>query len=520
MKIYYYSFFLILLTCQKNSFAQSKAWVFFNSKNDSLFNPTTYFNPNTILKRTNAKIPLIQFTDLEVNPSFIDSLKKQNVEIKSISRWLNAACVIGDSIKIVNLKNLFSFINSINFTNQNIPQLISSSKSAAGELKNEKLRQRQMELMHEQYFNKKNLSGQGVIVAVFDGGFPEVDKHKFFENTNKKNKILATYNFVKKNENVFCGIGHGRAVLSNICGVFENKKLGLANNANLLLAITEKNTEPFSEEENWLAAAEWADKNGADIINSSLGYTNKRYFQTQMNGSYSLVSKAANIAASKGILVFISAGNEGDNSWKFICTPADADSVITVGAINPKTELHYFFSSYGIAENKKVKPNICAPGNTMVASSNNSISNMLGTSFSSPLAAGFAACILEENPNYKGKPMELKKYLEQNSSLFPYYDLAHGYGQLMPEEIKKLHINDSATFTSEIQSDKINILPIKTDSIIEYFYWKLLDKNNEIIRYQVIETQNSNSFSIELKDASSIELFYKGFYQKITLDKN
>lgn len=508
--------FIILkasLACADNS---CKAWILFNNKSTSNFNPFLYFHPNTIAKRINAGISLSQFSDLPVDENYIKCISKEVQSIKTISRWLNGVCITGDSLKIISLKEKFLFISDIYFVNLN--QKNSTVCEHDKELPySEKLRKMQMKLMHESYFDSMKLSGKEVIIAVFDGGFPDVNKHEAFKYLNDNKRILSCYNFVKKDTNVYESINHGTAVLSNIAGISANKKLGLATDAKFLLAITEEIAETFAEEENWLSAAEWADKNGADIINCSLGYTHSRYFQTQMNGSVSLVSKAANIAASKGILCFISAGNEGNKNWKFIATPADADSAITVGGIDPKTRLHFSFSSYGIAENKKTKPNIVAPGTTTVAKPNNKYGIMFGTSFSSPLAAGFAACILEQNPSLRGKPMELKKLLEENSTLYPYFDLANGYGELMPKSLKQKSTGNVASFDFSLTKDSIIIYPKLSRLNNEYLYWKLIDENDQIIHYSVLKIDNTNSFSIAKTNAKKIEIFYGGYYRKETL---
>jgi serine protease AprX len=502
-----FTLFIAFVNAQNNC----KAWIIFNNKDSGNFNPYEYFHANTIYKRINSGISLSQFSDLPVNENYITQICKNVEKTKTISRWINGICVLADSLKLLSLQKQYPFIHSIYFVNKNQKNSICSAADKETPY-SEKLRQLQMKLMHESYFDSMKLSGKDVIIAVFDGGFPDVNKHDAFNYMNKKKHILNTWNFVTKDENVYKSINHGTAVLSNIGGMVDKKKLGLAVDSKYLLAVTEEIAETFAEEENWLAAAEWADKNGADIINCSLGYTHSRYFQTQMNGSFSLVAKAANIAASKGILCFVSAGNEGNNSWKFIATPADADSVITVGGINPKTRLHYSFSSYGIAENKKVKPNIVAPGSTMVAKPKNKYGTMYGTSFSSPLAAGFAACMLESNPQLKGKPMQLKKLLEENSSLFPYYDLANGFGELMPVELKQKSIADKSNFEIIKNKEEIIITPKIAEYTNEYLYWKLLNENGEIIHYSIVKIENLNSISILKTNAKKIEVFYIGYY--------
>jgi len=203
--------------------------------------------------------------------------------------------------------------------------------------------------------------------------------------------------------------------------------LGMAPAAEYLLARTERmHREVYAEELDWLAAVEWADRNGADIINSSLGYTTRRYFPEQMNGRTSLVARAADLAARKGMLVVNAAGNDGDNEdWRTIGTPADADSVLAVGGVNPDTGLHLDFSAYGPTADRRLKPNVAAFG-TVLAAAPGGYARIDGTSFASPLVAGFAACAWQLQRTLP--VMALFQQLQAAASLYPYYDYAHGYG--------------------------------------------------------------------------------------------
>jgi subtilisin family serine protease len=203
--------------------------------------------------------------------------------------------------------------------------------------------------------------------------------------------------------------------------------LGLAPGAEFLLARTEQlHRERFAEEEAWLAAAEWADRQGADIINSSLGYTKRRYFPEQMNGRTSLVSRAAAMAVRKGMLVVNAAGNDGlDPQWRTIGTPADSDSVLAVGGLDPDNYLHIGFSSYGPTADRRLKPNVTAYG-TVLAAAPGGFVRTQGTSFASPLLAGFAACAWQQNRSLTA--MQLFQQIQAAADLYPYYDYAHGYG--------------------------------------------------------------------------------------------
>ncbi|MBL0103278.1 MAG: S8 family serine peptidase [Bacteroidetes bacterium] len=238
--------------------------------------------------------------------------------------------------------------------------------------------------------------------------------------------MCKTYDFLRKKENVFHGHWHGTATLSCVTGIFEGRPMGFATGAEILLARTEcaiKNGR--SEEDSWVAAAEWADKNGADIISSSLGYTTDYYFNTEMNGRVSRVSIAATVAAKKGILVINSAGNDGLDRWETVGAPADADSVLSVGGTDPYTDYHINFSSYGPTADGRLKPNVCAPARCAVAKGSG-LAEKFGTSFSAPLVAGFAACVWQMHRHLTN--MEVFCKIEESSSLYPYFDYAHGFG--------------------------------------------------------------------------------------------
>ena len=287
----------------------------------------------------------------------------------------------------------------------------------------------QLQRMQGDMFANKGIDGKGIRIAVFDGGFHAVNTHAAFKHLRDNGQIVSTWNFTAKNADVFDNHGHGTMVLSCIAGQIGDLQLGLATAATFLLAKTEVDPEPFKEEVWWAQAAEWADKNGADIINSSLGYTKDRHYTCEMDGR-SYVARAANMAVQKGILVCNSAGNSGDDTeWKIISTPADAEYVLSVGGIIPslKSYSHIYFSSYGPTYDGRMKPNVCNYGYCQVADPWNDTASTFaaGTSFSSPLTAGFAACALQTNKNLSS--LQLKHEIEQSADLYPYYDYAHGY---------------------------------------------------------------------------------------------
>jgi subtilisin family serine protease len=316
---------------------------------------------------------------------------------------------------------------------------------------------------------------------------------------------VATWDFVDQDENVYHYHSHGTQVLSCIAGSIDGLDLGLATGAEFLLARTENNAEKFSEEENWLAAAEWADRNGADIINSSLGYTHHRYFNDQMDGNTSLVAKAAKIAAKKGILVVNSAGNEGNSAWHYVGTPADADSVLSIGGISPERGYHINFSSFGPTADKRMKPNLCAFGK-VIAAKKDSVYYTQGTSFSSPLVAGFAACAWQKNREWDN--MTLFGELERSGELYPYFDYAHGFG--VPQAsyfFKKNNANQSPSF-SFVELDGYLHVMVEPDMVSSInqsknlLFYNFQDKTGVLSSYAVVDVYKEKALSIDLKKVS------------------
>ena len=430
----YLKFFLlisILITHVMGYAQENKYWIFFKDKPNVNFDPYQYFDAKAIERRLQQNIPLSDYSDWPVSEAYIAQISCNADSVGKKTRWFNALIAYAKPEQIEQIKEL-SFVDHVEPANS-YSALITAYKNATKDsfkldLNNEEkdLLNRQTTRMGAVHFKEKNIDGTGIRIAIFDVGFPSVDTHPAFEHLRKNGKIIKTYDFIKENENVYHSASHGTEVLSCIAGKIDDKNIGLATGSEFLLARTEKMAvEVFSEEENWLAAAEWSDKNGADIINSSLGYTNKRYFTNQMNGHETLVTRAANMAASKGILVVNAAGNEGDSKWHIIAAPADADSVLSVGGIDPYNDYHVSFSSFGPTADKRMKPNVCALG-IVIAASPNGLTQTQGTSFSSPLTAGFAACAWQTKRNLSN--MELFKEIEKSCNLYPYFDYAHGYG--------------------------------------------------------------------------------------------
>ncbi len=465
----------ILFILPADLFSQNSYWVFFTDKKTVEFDPYKYFDAKAIQRRKELNLPLHDTTDLPVRNDYIIQIEKITGNVKSVSRWFNAVSVYASASEI-------RAIDKLDFVENIMPvSLTSKSSSYSSDFILSKpkmeLLVKQTERLGGKIFEQYGIDGKGIRIAVFDGGFPKVDTHPVFKHIINEGRIIKTYDFVKKRENVYSGISHGTMVLSCIAGRYDTIKMGLATGAEFLLARTEKRSEPFSEEENWLAAVEWADRNGADIINSSLGYTYHRYFPSDMDGKTSLVARAANLAASKGILVVNAMGNDGNKNWEFLGTPADADSVLSVGGINPHTDYHIDFSSYGPTYDKRRKPNVSAFGE-VIAAGRNKLLKLQGTSFSAPLISGFAACVKQLNPELTNK--ELFTEIEKSGNLYPYYDYAHGYGIPQASYFFKEQSKDSIEIIQFHLTN--NILKVKINDQVD-----LENKGNENLLFYHIE---------------------------------
>lgn len=475
---------------------QEYGWVVFTDKSGSTFDPFSYFDARAIERRIVNDIALYDSTDFPLNTGYIKETGTYCESILGESRWFNMIFV---SIQPYNI----SAVTSLPFVQEFVPYAYSTQLAGIAakpqEISNSKLQEEQVNALGGPLFSAAGFDGKGIRIAVLDGGFPTVDKHASFKHLRDNNRIIKTWDFTSNKENVYAYQNHGTSVLSCIAGIHEDKPMGLATGAEFLLARTEVVPEPFSEEKNWLMAAEWADKNGAQIINSSLGYTKDRYFPHQMDGRFTFVTRAANMAARKGILVINAAGNEGDkNTWKIIGAPADADSALSIGGIDPETRYHISFSSFGPTADKRLKPNVCAFGQAFVASKSG-MEVAYGTSFAAPLVTGFAACAMQARPGIKN--MELFREIEKSGHLYPYFDYAHGYGVpqaeyfLDKESVPMENEFECIVRNTELTIKVNNIYPEK-DGKKNYLYYHFQNDKGFIERYGLIEVNQEEALQI------------------------
>ncbi|CAG5078417.1 S8 family serine peptidase [Parvicella tangerina] len=459
-------------------FSQQKYWVFLADKDGVEFDPYTYFDAKAIERRIKNDIPICHESDKPLKTDYYTAVSHLSDTVTGHSRWFNAmACILTEE--------QCQEVSALSFVKEVVPMMSTAFMAEEfkfGDLKNgEKLLlKEQTKWLGADVFREKEITGNGVRICIIDAGFPSVDYADEFEHL--RGNIKGTWDFHKNRSDVYRFNNHGAAVLSCVGGTTEDGvDIGMATGSEYLLARTELIfKEGLSEEEDWLMAVEWADKNGADIINSSLGYTTSLYFKEDMDGETALISRAANMAARKGILVVNAAGNDGDGYWKYIGAPADADSVLTVGGINPWTGIHTSFSSYGPTADMRMKPNVSAFGHVIAANGKGKLSETQGTSFASPLMAGYAACVMEMYPDLK--VMEIYQMIEASSHLYPYFDYAHGFGIPNASRLGKAQIESQEVLNYRYEGDSIvvSINPdhfrLNDEVVINYHSRFLLDK--------------------------------------------
>ncbi len=491
-------------------------WVFFTDKDGVCFDPYSFFDQKAIDRRLNNGLSLYDPVDFPVRSDYIEKLSEHVDSFDIVSRWFNAVHVYASPSGINALIEKLDFVSSVQPAAIRLVPALYTDESDFSEMLHRadtSLLAAQINHMNGNLFHEHDLDGKGVRIAVFDAGFRGVNTHPAFRHIKNDNRIKATYDFHRQRENVYVASAHGTMVLSAVAGVIDGHPMGLATGSEFLLARTEIRREPLAEEKYWLAAVEWADQMGADIINSSLGYVFHRYFPEEMDGQTSLVARAARIATRKGILVVNSAGNQGnDQRWRIVVTPADVDSVLTVGALEYPSMLRASYSSVGPTADGRMKPNVSAIGN-IIAAGRRRLNNPQGTSFSSPLITGFAACLWQQNPNWSN--MQVFDAIQKSASLFPYYDYAHGYGTPQASYFfGNQHTIRMPTFDIIKKNDSIHLVirkrvksktnnstsePLKKN----YLYYQKRNPDKSIASYFVVDMEDAEILSLALSEFMS-----------------
>jgi subtilisin family serine protease len=435
-------FLIVLVSGSWPSIAQESRYrylVLFKDKNNSPFSvnkPADFLSPAAINRRTKNKIG-ISTQDLPVNPSYIQELKSAGSQIIYPLKWMNGVLIKEKPANIGKIKAL----KSVAGLYKNMPLDSSSDLRLQSESK-QKTRQNsvldygnslaQLNQLGIDKMHTRGFTGKGIKIAVLDDGFSQADQIGILQTVYSEKRMLATLVTDPGLSSVYVGGAHGTNVWSTIAAQSPGKLIGAAFDAQFALAQTEESDhELLVEEANWMRGAEWADSLGTDIITSSLGYSefdnsNYDHRYADMDGRTTLVSKAAAWAASKGIICTVSAGNQGNVSWKYISAPADADSILSVGAVD-RTGLRASFSSIGPSFDQRIKPDVAAMGlSTIGVQPSGTIASFNGTSFSAPLMAGLVAGILQANPQKTAQ--EIIQIIRKSGTQSSKPDQLLGYG--------------------------------------------------------------------------------------------
>lgn len=493
----------------------SKYFVTFTDKNNSPFSlsdPTTYLSQKSIDRRLKQDID-IAVRDMPVNPAYVQALQNMGATIWYTSRWMNGALIEADAAQIAQIKSLAFVKNQntdswqpVSTARLSTQKTYPANPPASARINNAKNKQadpldygfsaNQVAMIGADKMHEQGFTGQGMRIAIFDSGFRSANSLPGLSHVFINNRVLATYDFVSKEESVYEDDEHGLRVFSAMAAYVPGQIIGTAYEADYLLFRTEDASSEFRIEEiNWLMAAEYADSAGVDVINSSLGYNyfsnpDMNYSQADMDGNTALITRAADIAASTGMLVVVSAGNEGNDSWQTIAAPADADSVLSVGAVD-KESMYASFSSRGPSADGRIKPDLTAQGRGTVLSdaSGNTISSN-GTSFSSPVLAGMVAGFWQAYPQLTN--MEVIAYLKKSASQATKPDSLLGYGlpdfpkaaALVENDIK--HAEDICRIWPNPASDNSLTLWVNPRFTNEAITIQFFDASGKLIDKQII----------------------------------
>ncbi|WP_397362171.1 S8 family serine peptidase [Olleya sp. R77988] len=428
------------------SVSQEHAWVYLADKPNSV---SAIANPISILSqealdRKAAHNVIIDFRDVPVDENYITQIKAQTgITVSAKSKWFNALHVIGTQADINALTTLtvngVNIVSSIDFADDSLNTRVSQNLNkhdveASFTSFNYGNAANQIQMFNGDDLHLADYTGTGMTVAVLDAGFPNVDTMNGFQRLRDNGGIEGGYDFVDRNTDVYAyqGNSHGTWVLSDMAGFIQDQFVGTAPDAKYYLFRTENAaTETPLEESLWVEAAERADSLGVDVINSSLGYTtfdnpNYSYTPAEMDGNTAYISKGANIAHEKGILVVNSAGNSGNNTWQVVGAPADATGVFSIGAVNA-AGTYASFSSQGSSAQPTQKPDVVAQGQaSYVILNNDVISTLNGTSFSSPIMAGGIVCLWQALPSFDND--QIMQLVRESASQYTTPDNFLGYG--------------------------------------------------------------------------------------------
>jgi subtilisin family serine protease len=410
--------------------------VFFRDKAGSPFSlnrPGEFLSQRSVARRSRQNLRLTE-RDLPVSPAHLDSVRRTGARVLYPTRWFNGAIIAATDAQAAAVDRL-SVVRA--GQSQRLSPTVPAPLASVAPLPVPALpapvpesyggTQNQVRLLGADAMHRAGFRGEGIQIAVFDETFPGVARA--FPTT----RVLGTYNMVQGGNNVFTPLSdHGSQVLGMLAANLPGQAIGTAYRADFYLFITEDvATETRAEEAWWLAAAERADSLGVDVISTSVGYSTfndpaQNYTVNDLNGNTALVTRAADLAAAVGMVVVKAAGNAGNGSWQKITFPGDADSILTVGAVDAQGR-YASFSSRGPTADGRVKPDVAAQGSAILTvSGTGTVLGNSGTSFAAPSVAGLVAGLWQANPTLTN--MQVIDFVRRSGSRFRIPNDSTGYG--------------------------------------------------------------------------------------------
>lgn len=507
-------FFLVLFNVILAKPKQDKFIVYFKDKPVDK-NVERLFSKEAVEYRKKINIPVDE-RDFPVDVNYIEQLKNERATIINTSNWLNASLISIDIKKSLKIQQ-FPFVSNVIKVEKKKLVGISSTKHItecveANEVQdfedNYNTSFPQVHLLNGEYLHEQGFNGENMTIAICDNGFYRADSNLAFKSLFDEHRILGTYDYVHNDSLVYDESGgvHGSNCLSFIAAFKDSHYIGTATKSNFYLFHTENNSnERLQEEFNLAVALERCYQLGVDVVSISLGYTtfdipSESHDTSDFRLNNTPASKAVNIASSKGMLVCVAAGNEGAKPWKYISSPADADSAFCIASVDINGNVATS-SGHGLPNDSRIKPNISAVG--VNAKFINSIGNVAvgnGTSYATPQIAGLAACLWQAFPTKTN--WEIKTAIEQSASQFLTPDKRIGYG--IPDFKKAYDILTTTTYVSTLElENKLtiypnpvgNILNIQNNSNLSIESITLLNHIGQLIF--IINSTQQNTINIE-----------------------
>ena len=536
---------LVFLLASTLSFGQIEDALVFLEAKDPAVVAAALANPNSILSqaainRKNAQGTPIDSRDVPLNESQKAAIEAANgITVYAKSKWMNAVYVRGTETNVNNLLNL-DFVVDVEFMDRSLNRSFPNSGiSDKFEIENQERviynygdATNQTEMLNVDYLHENNYTGEDILVAFMDNGFPGVLTNPAYANLRNEGRLLGYYDFVARATNPNGTGDHGSSTFSDAAGFLDGQFVGTAPNASYYLFVTEDGADENPvEEAYWVEALERADSLGVYVVNTSLSYRDfspnypqYSYTYADLDGQTTLGARGANHAFDKGMIMVNSAGNNGNNSFPWVGSPADSPGVLTIGAVD-SNEDYVSFSAIGPTVDGRVKPDVMAKGrNAAIVDRFGNVTTASGTSFSSPITAGAVASLWQAVPNLNnGVVMQV---IRESADRYSNPTNQMGYGipnfgdalnallvlgvedqmqdyhfALYPNPVKnRLNISfpnnsDSAEFTLfNILGEKIlqtNITPLKNSidisGLTSGMYIASITSNNKTTSYKIIK---------------------------------